>query len=191
MTMHVFRLARVVPPPPSTIITAVITIVITTIAIIQEHDPAVVDVIRSATDRGSVTDRGTWGIRTSKSMIVVVAGVVEAVVVVAAVNWYHRPIRRNEGHVGRHSQSHSHTKARTEVVHQQRCVAPRARYSIIAADLATNHLVAAPGPLYHLNRLAVCEAIVALWTRLRRRYEGLINFSPRAAQQIGPSSAGL
>ena len=81
--MHVFRLARVVPPPPSTIITAVITIAITIIAIIQEHDPAVIDVIRSA------TDRGTWGIRTSKSMIVVVAVVA---VVVAAVDWYHRPI---------------------------------------------------------------------------------------------------
>jgi hypothetical protein len=183
--MHIFRLVRVVPPPPSTIITAVITIAITTIAIIQEHDPAVIDVIRSATDRGSVTDRGTWGIRASKSMIVVVA------VVVAAVDWYHRPIRRNEGHVRGHPQSYSHTKARTEVVHHQRCVAPRARYGMIAAEMATNHLVAAPGSLYHLNRLAICKAIVTLWTSARRRYEGLINFSPRAAQQIGPRSAGV
>jgi hypothetical protein len=56
----------------------VVTIIITTIAIIQDHDPAVImAVIRST------TDRRTWAIRASKSMIVAVA----VAVVVAAVDW--------------------------------------------------------------------------------------------------------
>lgn len=57
--------------------------------------------------------------------------------------------------------------------------------------MAANKLITTPGAMHHLNRLAVCEAAVALWTGVWGRDERLVGLPVWTAQQVGEEAAGL
>ncbi|KAJ8108525.1 hypothetical protein OPT61_g8109 [Boeremia exigua] len=117
----------------------------------------------------------------------------EPVIVSVAVDRYHCATRRNQRHTRTHTHTHAHahTQPSTPVVRRQPHITPGARNSMASANMATNQLVAAPGPLHHFNRLAISKAAIALRTGVGRCYQRLIRLAAGAAKEVREEAAGL
>jgi hypothetical protein len=72
----------------------------------------------------------------------------------------------------------------------QRRIAPLSWHCIVASDVISNHLVAPPRPLDHLNRFSICETAVAHWTSILRGDQGLVGLAVRTTEEVGEVTTG-
>jgi hypothetical protein len=128
---------------------------------------SVVEVVVAVTNHRPIHHHWRWRrVRPSKSMVIAMA-----------VHRYH-------------STTHHRRRTPTTTTHHRR-MAPLPGNRVRTSNMAADQLVAAPGSLDHLNRLAVAEAVMTCWAGVGWRNQSLVGLAVGTVEQIREEAAGL
>jgi hypothetical protein len=130
------------------------------------HEP-IVEVIVAIANHRPVQHHQRWRrIRPSKAMIVCV------------------PVH------GHHGTSHQRRSTPATTAHNWR-ISPLSRNRVSSAHMASNKLVASPGSLDHLHRLAISKAAITCWTAVWWCDQSLVGLTVGAIEKVGEEATRL
>jgi len=177
--VRVLVLVPTLQPPPSS--ATAVTAIIVNVAVVKDSI--------SIMQHGPIHDQGRVGhhwarsVRSGESMIMQRRR--------AAIRYHcaRCHCRTTETAIGNH-RAGSHRKRRKSTS-QERCVAPLSWNSVVSPDVVTEHLVAAPWSLNHLQCFSIGEPSVTHWAGVWWCNQCLVGLTIGAAEKIAEETTWL